>query len=159
MAAPATGCGSKRGPAASSKEDRGTTVTDRNQLAISKTEMAVKTGAGRTGSAKGVMSVWGSYGFSVKPATKLTNFHTARAKRGPKWRFRDMSNTFQCALYPFKGCDTCGFSCYNEKKPHAPCESWKPCRGAHPSTPNPCEGHNDLCWPEACQKCPHALSD
>ena len=63
---------------------------------------------------------------------------------------------FHCALYPFQGCDTCGSSCYNEDDPNAPCEYWTPCRGATPNTPNPCEGHNDLCWPEECLRCPHA---
>lgn len=64
-----------------------------------------------------------------------------------------------CLLYPMQGCDTCGNSCYNEQDPHAPCEGWIPCRGGHPSTPNPCEGHNDLCWPSKCMACPHAIRD
>lgn len=56
MAAPATGCGSKRGPAASSKEDRGTYNDMRGAQRFSK-------GRGER---------LGFRGFSVKPTTKLT---------------------------------------------------------------------------------------
>ena len=63
-----------------------------------------------------------------------------------------------CALFPEKSCDNCAKCCENENR--EACEEWVPCRGAHPSTPNPCEGKAeaeafDLCLPTECQHCPH----
>ena len=69
---------------------------------------------------------------------------------------------FFCQRYPTQGCDTCASQCYGwqsaDGDPNAPCEQWTPCRGGHPSTPNPCECSSSeeygLCLGE-CAGCQH----
>lgn len=68
----------------------------------------------------------------------------------------ERSTMFKCLLYPHPYCGNCAFSCNNENGD--PCPDWTPCRGAHPSTPNPCEFGGDLntlCF-GICNSCPKA---
>lgn len=65
-------------------------------------------------------------------------------------------NFMNCALFPHKSCHNCSKCCRNAHG--LACCDWTPCRGAHPSTPNPCEGEGeakafDLCMPKECQNC------
>ena len=57
------------------------------------------------------------------------------------------ADKFVCLVYPRPHCENCLWSCKSEDG--EPCSGWQPDRGAHPSTPNPCElGGNlgDLCF-------------
>lgn len=61
----------------------------------------------------------------------------------------------ECQKYPAPCCDNCGRCCASDD---GWCPDWMPCRGGHPSTPNPCECSSyeeyDLCL-GACAGCPH----
>ena len=65
---------------------------------------------------------------------------------------------FNCLEYPKPSCVNCGLTCEDEKDPaNYVCDYWEPCRGAHPSTPNPCEGFYDKWedYPLCAGKCEH----
>ena len=65
---------------------------------------------------------------------------------------------YGCQEYPQAGCWNCGRCCPQEEGEEQWCEEWTPCRGGHPSTPNPCECGSEeeygLCL-NACAGCPH----
>src|SRR5574344_517303 len=66
---------------------------------------------------------------------------------------------FVCQEYPVHNCNNCAFGCKDEDEyASTPCEGWKPCRGGHPSTPNPCEcscSQEYALWFGACGGCKH----
>ena len=74
-----------------------------------------------------------------------------------------MRTNMNCALHPVHNCGNCLFSCEaDDEKWGEDCPDWFPCRDAHPSTPNVCEGEDeakafDLCLPVECQNCPHSF--
>lgn len=63
-----------------------------------------------------------------------------------------------CQRYVHRDCGNCAFSCVNED--YEACDNWVPCRGGHPTTPNPCESYKyfDL-WFGDCEGCPHINYD
>ena len=68
-----------------------------------------------------------------------------------------LTKHYGCQQYPIPFCDNCGRSCKEDGGDQEWCPEWIPCRGGHPSTPNPCEcrfeEEYDLCF-GACAGCP-----
>lgn len=65
---------------------------------------------------------------------------------------------YGCQKYQNANCDNCGYSCKDDGGEEQWCENWMPCRGGHPSTPNPCECSSSKeygLFLNECAGCPH----
>ena len=86
---------------------------------------------------------------------RLRVLETSNANRAEQHLPAQEEPRYGCQEYPVASCANCGRCCASGDNW---CPDWTPCRGGHPSTPNPCEcssqGEYDL-YLGACAGCPH----
>lgn len=89
------------------------------------------------------------------------NFQKSISKNGLiyaiRWQMLGRRIIMFCQKWQVHSCENCASSCKDWNDP-IECQNWKPCRGGHPSTPNPCECSSadeyDLCLGD-CAGCEH----